>query len=189
MKPISEYGWDNVFDVLSWITMVVCIAYVFVLFGERPIGSKSSIEAAIPASGTVRVIRKRSVDVIEQPIEVEKALKKADEISKVKDYANVISIMKAIIKKYPKQPYPYVYLARAQDTRKEIWDSIHNYVLGVKLNPNFVDKFSNQRIGPELKEIVRRALLIQRGGKMPQSKKKYIKSLYYLQRRLSGGCE
>jgi len=191
MKPIAEYGWDNVFDVLAWISMSGCIVYIFVLFGNVPPASTTEAisSSSGAASGIVRRIKERTPDTIVQPKEVEDALKKADEISKAHDHSNIIRMMKALIEKYPRQPYPYVYLARAQDAKKQIWQAISNYTKGIKLNPNFVDKFSTQRIGPELKVIVKQALIIQRSGKMPPEKKKYVKNLYYLQRRLSGGCE
>ncbi len=185
MKAISEYGWDNIFDVLSWLALVGCIAYTFILFQERPV-----VTSAAVASTTTEVRRlKDRVDVIVQPKEVEEVLKRADDVFKAHNNTGVIIMMDKLIAKYPKQPYPYVYKARALDAKKQIWDAIKNYTSGVKLNPNFVDKFSNQKIGPELKEIVRRALLIHRSGQMPDSKKKLVKNLYYLQRRLSGGCE
>lgn len=90
-----------------------------------------------------------------------------------------------------KEPYAYLYRARAAELQKDYPAALYNYRKAVEGYPYFADRRSDEKKGIEMKHMVKIVLgLVRRNyfAKMPH-RGKMMKNLYYLQRRLAGGCE
>ncbi len=108
-------------------------------------------------------------------------------------YAQAISKLEEIIKKRPGLSRSYVHLAEigvAQDDKPK---ALHYYRKAIEMEPAYVDKKSPIKIGLAVKPLVSemRSILEKKISKKPVSKetKDALKDVYYLQRRLAGGCE
>ncbi len=108
-------------------------------------------------------------------------------------YAEVMAEMKSIMEKYPEKPLSYAYLARLNLKEGKLGESIHNYRRAVEMEPDFVDKRTPLFIGDEIKEPVREGMekFKRERALRPNDEevKRTLKDVYYLQRRLAGGCE
>lgn len=181
-----EFLFETWLDKIACIGLGVIIASIgFMLYSHEPEATASGIATHPSVSESIaRQIHQRTPAI-------QTALDKADALWASKDYTQMIAVTQEIIKQDPKEPFAYMYLARAQLASGNLVQSLLNYGTAVKMNPDFVDKKSPDKIGPELKALVRSAEIETRKKEFKQQPdaKKGIKALYYLQRRLAGGCE
>jgi tetratricopeptide (TPR) repeat protein len=110
------------------------------------------------------------------------------------NYPETITSAEKILQMDAAEPFAYLYLARAYREQDNIEQSIINYSEAIRLHPDFVDKKSEDFLGrkkKELKPYVDRALIYSRKKEFRSKPnyKKVLKHLYYLQRRMAGGCE
>ena len=98
-----------------------------------------------------------------------------------------------IVKTHPENSLSYVYLAESYLAEGRLLDAIRNYRRAVEMNPDYVDRRTPAYIGDELKKLVTEGVpKLERERKLkPEDEdvKQGLKDVYYLQRRLSGGCE
>jgi len=108
-------------------------------------------------------------------------------------HTEAMSELKNVMEKYPNKSLSYVYLARLYLDDGQLADSIHNYRRAVEMEPDYVDKKAPLFIGDEVRKVVREGVeKLQREQTLrPKDKEvgEAIKDVYYLQRRLAGGCE
>jgi tetratricopeptide (TPR) repeat protein len=108
-------------------------------------------------------------------------------------YSEAMSSLKGIMERYPEKPLSYVHLARLDLKQGELADSIHNYRQAVELEPDYVDEKAPLYMGEEIKTLVKEGIekLKREEAMRPKDRKikEALKDVYYLQRRLAGGCE
>ncbi len=120
-------------------------------------------------------------------------------------YGKVISLQKAgqsvqaieelrkIMANNPSDAYASVLLGRLYYQQGRLADAIHSYRKAVQKDPDYVDKKTPLYIGDEIMELISNAR-----GKLNREKRlkpndtkiqTAINDIYYLQRRIAGGCE
>jgi len=178
------YLWESWLDKIACGGVVVILAGMVVMFALHQPEATASRLVSRQDSSASRNLPQRSA-------EIQAALDKSKSLLEAKDYPRAIALAQGIIQQDPKESFAYVYLARALRAQGDLAQSLRKYGMAVKLNPDFVDKKSPDKIGPELKALVRTAVIETRKPEFEQQPdyKKSIKALYYLQRRLAGGCE
>ena len=183
------YLWESWLDKLSWLAIILISAMVGVMLYSHQQEVKASNDTIAGAAERTaqRFVRKRSP-------EVEKALAATIKLYKENKYPEIIAQAEKILQMDAVEPFAYIYLARAYREQGNIEQSIVNYSEAIRLHPDFVDKKSEDFLGrkkKELKPYVDRALIYSRKKEFRSQPnyKKVLKHLYYLQRRMAGGCE
>lgn len=118
--------------------------------------------------------------------EVRKELEKGD-LQKVE------ASLQAILTKYPNNAQSYVYLAQLDLQRGTLGGAIQDYRQAVEMDPDLVDKRTPFYVGDKLEGLVKEGMEKFKREKQlkpgDQQVDKVLKDVYYLQRRLAGGCE
>ena len=108
-------------------------------------------------------------------------------------YGEAETKLEGIMQKHPNKPLSYIYLAQLDLKQGRLGDSVHNYRLAVEMQPDFVDKKALLYQGEAITKVVKEGTdKFQREQKLkPDDKnvKQALKDVFYLQRRLAGGCE
>ena len=95
--------------------------------------------------------------------------------------------------KHPNMSLSSVYLARLNVKLGHVEKAIADYRKAVEMDPDYVDKKASLFIGPEIKKFVTqsKSFVEKQLAENPDNKesKRALKNIYYLQRRLAGGCE
>ncbi len=108
-------------------------------------------------------------------------------------YAEAMAKIKGIMEEHPEKPMSFVYLAQLNLKEGKLGECIQNYRRAVEMEPDFVDERTPLFIGDEIKEPVTEGIEKFKREKAlkpnDEEVKKTLKDVYYLQRRLSGGCE
>ncbi len=116
-----------------------------------------------------------------------------DALLEQKQFSTVEEKLQEIKTAHPENPHSFIYDAQLQYGQGQLAQAIHSYRMAVDLDPDYVDKKTPLFISPEIM-----ALITEARGKLSREKKlkpndKSIKlaleDLYYLQRRIAGGCE
>jgi len=101
--------------------------------------------------------------------------------------------LEEIKKAHPENPQSFIYQAQLQDAQGQIAAAIHSYRLAVDNDPDYVDKKTPLFIGNEIMNMITEARSkLQREKKLKPGDKSILLALediYYLQRRIAGGCE
>ena len=101
--------------------------------------------------------------------------------------------LQEIIQAHPGIPYGYVARARLDLAEGSLTGAITNFRRAIDARPEYVDRKTPLFIGKEIQALVTEAL-----GKLPRERKlkpddkeiaMALRNVYYLQRRLAGGCE
>jgi tetratricopeptide (TPR) repeat protein len=97
------------------------------------------------------------------------------------------------IQKYPGRSFSHIMMARLSLKKGGMADAIGNYRQAVEKDPDYIDKKTPLFVGEEIKVLVKEGLeKFSREKKLrpdDQSVQQALKDVYYLQRRLLGGCE
>jgi tetratricopeptide (TPR) repeat protein len=108
-------------------------------------------------------------------------------------HGEAMTVLSGIMEKYPEKSLSYVHLARLNMSLGQLADSVKNYRRAVEMEPDYVDKKAPLFIGQEIKKVVKEGVeKLKREKKLrpkDQQIKIALKDVYYLQRRLAGGCE
>ena len=108
-------------------------------------------------------------------------------------YSDAMSKLQNIMKQYPRNPLSYVYLAQLELEQGRLADAVHSYRRAVEMEPDYVDKKAPGYMGEEIKTVVIEGMeKFEREKELkPKDRdvQKALKDVYYLQRRLAGGCE
>lgn len=110
-----------------------------------------------------------------------------------KRYVQVEEQLLEIEKSHPDNSKSMIYRAKLQYEQGEVAKAIHNYRLAVKKTPDYVDKKTPLFIGNKIMAVISEA----RGKLLREKKLKpgdmsirvALEDIYYLQRRIAGGCE
>jgi len=101
--------------------------------------------------------------------------------------------LQEIIKQHPERPMSFVYMARLSLKQGRLKEAIHNYREAIDKNPDYLDNHTPLFIGKEIN-----AAVVEGREKFGREQKlkpndsqvgEALKEVYYLQRRLLGGCE
>ncbi len=107
--------------------------------------------------------------------------------------SQALASLKEIMKAHPGNPHAFVVQARLDLAGGSLTDAIANFRKAVDARPEYVDRKTPFYIGKEIETVVTEAL-----EKLPRERKLKpddrniaiaMKNVYYLQRRLAGGCE
>jgi tetratricopeptide (TPR) repeat protein len=108
-------------------------------------------------------------------------------------YAEAIAEVEDIVKSHPEKSLSYVYLAQLHVEQGKLADSIHSYRRAVEMEPDYVDPRTPLFMGDEIKKLVKEGMEKLEREKTLKPKdegvRQALKDVYYLQRRLAGGCE
>jgi predicted Zn-dependent protease len=110
-----------------------------------------------------------------------------------KQFAGAGKKLEEIKTAHPGNPHSFIYQAQLQYNQGQIAAAIHSYRLAVNNEPDYVDKNTPLFIGNEIMDIITEARSkLQREKKLKPGDKNIVLALediYYLQRRIAGGCE
>jgi tetratricopeptide (TPR) repeat protein len=184
------YLWESWLDKVSWGAVILITAVIGVMLytHHQEVKASGTAIASATSRGTAqRFVRKRSP-------ETEKILAETIKLYEEKKYPETIASAEKILKFDSSEPFAYLYLARAYREQGDMDQSIINYSQAIKLHPDFVDKKSEDFLGKKTKELkpyVNKAIIYSRSKEFRNKPnyKKVLKHLYYLQRRMAGGCE
>ena len=108
-------------------------------------------------------------------------------------YSEASASLDGIMKKYPDKSLSYVYLAQLDLKQGKLGKSVHNYRKAVEMQPDYVDKKTPLYQGEEITKVVKEGMdkFEREKALKPDDKavKRALKNVYYLQRRMAGGCE
>ncbi|NOQ46216.1 MAG: tetratricopeptide repeat protein [Desulfobulbaceae bacterium] len=108
-------------------------------------------------------------------------------------HSEAMTKLEEIIQSHPENPQSYVYKARILNNLGELAEAIGMYRAAVEMEPDFVDNKTPIFIGDTVMDLITVAR-----GKLNREKKlkpgdKTVRlaldNIYYLQRRIAGGCE
>lgn len=109
------------------------------------------------------------------------------------DLAQAKEALEAIMTKYPENAQSYVYMAQIHLEEGKLGESIQKYRHAVETDPDLVDERTPFFIGDKLENIVKEGTeKFKREKELKpgdETVDKVLKDVYYLQRRLAGGCE
>lgn len=183
------YLWESWLDKASCLATVAITVIVGVMLytNHQEVKANAATIADTHERVAQRFVRKRSA-------EVEKILAETVKLYEGGKYTETITAAGKILQRDKKEPFAYLYLARAYRELDNLEQGIINYSQAIKLHPDFVDKKSEDFLGrgkKELKPYVDKAIALSRKKefKNQPNYKKVLRNLYYLQRRMAGGCE
>jgi len=181
-----SYLWDSLLDKFSWLSVFVMAGAIIYMLSTHVVETKAhgvihSPQARLEEKYTPR-----------RSPQVENAIKKCSELFKENKADELIALAKEIITVDPKESFGYMYLGHGYRLKEDYPGSLANYRKAIEMNPDFVDKTSPNKIGKKyLKPLVRKVVVLARSTEFKQvpDYKTALKNLYYLQRRMAGGCE
>lgn len=110
-----------------------------------------------------------------------------------KKFAQVEEQLLEIEKSHPDNTQSLIYRAKLQYANGQIASAIHNYRLAVNKTPDYVDKKTPLFVGDKIMEVMSeaRSKLLREKKLKPgdMSVRMALEDIYYLQRRIAGGCE
>lgn len=117
-----------------------------------------------------------------------------EELQKKGLYTEALAKLETIVAGYPRYSKSYVYMARLNINLGDIKKALQGYRTAVEMEPGYVDKKNEKLfIGRDIKKLVtesqRKIEQEVESGSGGKEAKKALKNIYYLQRRLAGGCE
>ena len=114
-------------------------------------------------------------------------------LEKKGDFEKAASKVLKILKDHPNDAYGLVLLGRLYSQQGQIVKAVRSYRRAVELDPDYVDKTTPLYIGDEIMKLISGARgKLNREKKLKPEDKQIqaaINDIYYLQRRIAGGCE
>ncbi len=94
---------------------------------------------------------------------------------------------------HPDNPETFIFQAKLEEKDGRMAAAIHSYRMAVDIEPDYVDKKTPLFIGDGIMEMITSARTkLQREKKLKPGDKSIniaLEDIYYLQRRIAGGCE
>jgi predicted Zn-dependent protease len=111
-----------------------------------------------------------------------------------KNFKQAEKLLLEIETSHPDNSQSLIYRAKLQYAQGQIANAIHNYRLAVNNTPDYVDKKTPLYIGNIIMDVISseaRSKLLREKELKPGDKSISIalEDIYYLQRRIAGGCE
>jgi tetratricopeptide (TPR) repeat protein len=181
-----DYLYDSWLDKVSWLIVFGFSGLIVYMISTRVVETRGqSVLHSPQARLELKYVPRRSP-------EVEKAIKQCAVFYKDGKADDLIALGKKIIAVNSRESFGYMYLARGYKLKNDYSAALTNYRKAVELNPDFVDKKSPDKIGKtDLIPLVQKAIFLSRkpAFKKIANYKTTMKNLYFMQRRLAGGCE
>ncbi len=181
-----SYLWDSWLDKFSWLVIFFSAGLMIYMVSTHvvepeAVGTVHSRQSRLE----VKFARRRTP-------EVERAVKQCALLFKENKADELIVLANKLVATDPKESFGYMYLGQGYRLKEDIPNSLSHYRKAVEMNPDFVDKNSPDKIGKKyLMPLVRKVVVLARTSKFKKAEgyKATLKNLYYLQRRMAGGCE
>jgi predicted Zn-dependent protease len=110
-----------------------------------------------------------------------------------KQFEEGMKKLQDIMQQHPDNPMSYVYMARLLLNQGQLREAVHSYRDAIDKNPDYIDNHTPIFIGKEINDVVEEGRVkFGREQKLKPNDtqiKEALKEVYYLQRRLLGGCE
>lgn len=94
---------------------------------------------------------------------------------------------------HPDNPESFIFQAKLENRDGQIAAAIHSYRMAVDIDPDYIDKKTPVFIGDEIMQMITdtRSKLQREKKLKPDDKSIHLalEDIYYLQRRIAGGCE
>lgn len=115
------------------------------------------------------------------------------ELLEQKQFSPAMEKLQEIKTAHPENPQSFIYEAQLQYGQGQLAAAIHSYRMAVDIDPDYVDKKTPLFISPEIMTLITEARgKLSREKKLKPNDKSInlaLEDLYYLQRRIAGGCE
>jgi predicted Zn-dependent protease len=132
------------------------------------------------------------VPKVVEPSELEVKLKEARKFLEAGNLGKAEAMALALKARYPYEGGPFMLMGDIHWRRQEPLEAVYEYRKAVDLNPDYLDKKTPLFQGRKLKMVVQEAEARVRVQlrQSPQDKglKEALKVIYYLRRRIAGGC-
>lgn len=181
-----SYLWDSWLDKSSWLAIFFCGGLMIYMVSTHVV----ELEAVTTVHS--RQSRLEGKFMRRRSPEVEKSIKECAVLFKENKADELIALANKVVASDPKESFGYMFLGQGYRLKEDYPKSLSNYRKAVEMNPDFVDKTSPDKIGKKyLMPLVRKVVVLARTPKFKKIDgfKDTLKNLYYLQRRMAGGCE
>lgn len=177
-------------DLIHKLSIVALIALTLITAGML-------IQHQVSAQRFQGSIDKQEVDLqksYEQRIARDKEIySEVIRLQDQKQFAQAMEKLQEIITAHPENPLSFVYQAQLQDNQGQIAAAIHSYRIAVDNEPDYVDKKTPLFIGDKIMDMITEARgKLNREKELKPGDKSInlaLEDVYYLQRRIAGGCE
>ena len=186
--PVNGYEW--IMDRLDKFNIIIIVLISLITIGM--LVNQEIIERRQGNPGVDSKAEKERY-YAEQMALNEKIYQEVISLKKQGLYDEAMTKLQEVMKTYPGRSQSYVYMAQLSLKSGKLGDAIHNYRLAVENDPDYLDKKTPLFIGREIKTLVTESL--EKFGREiklkpnDQTVRNVLQDLYYLQRRLAGGCE
>ena len=181
-----SYLWDSWLDKSSWMAVFFSAGLMIYMV------STHVVEPEAVTSVHSRQSRMEVKYAPRRSPKMEKTLERCAALFKETKTDELIALASNVVTTDPKESFGYMYLGQGYRLKEDYPNSLSNYRKAVEMNPDFVDKTSPDKIGKKyLMPLVRKVVVLARtpSFKKLDNYKATLKNLYYLQRRMAGGCE
>lgn len=182
MKILAKIDW---LDKLSIVAIAVLTLIAVSMLANAEISSRA-VHNNIGAEQKENLYAKQK--------ELNKKLyKEVTDSMSLGKYSEAAVKLKEIVESHPDKSLSYIYLAKLFVKQGKLGDAIHEYRRAVEMDSDYVDRKTPHFVGDEIETYVQEAR--EKFGREKELKpkdkevRKVLEDVYYLQRRLAGGCE
>jgi predicted Zn-dependent protease len=147
--------------------------------------------ASVPATDGPDVLQQKAFD--EFIARNREMFGNTDALITARNFDQALEKIEQIRQQHPDNPQVFVYLARVRYAQGRIADAVTNYRRAVEMEPGYTDKTTPLYIGDRINELLPEARTkLNREKKLKPgdaSIRAGLEDVYYLQRRIAGGCE
>jgi len=169
---------------IATIGVLVCITVAMVAQSELANRKRSNPGHGNDATESAYQLKQERNDRIFEEV---RSQIKAGELEKA------LGVLEGITEKHPENAQAHVYMAQIKLQKGKLGESLQNYRQAVEMDPDLVDERTPFYIGDKLERLVKEGMeKFKREKELKpgdESVDKVLKDVYYLQRRLAGGCE
>ena len=102
-------------------------------------------------------------------------------------------VLSGLISQYPGRHEVWALSARYREGAGDRYEAVMDYARAARLHPDYLDDRSPLYIGGRVERLVQRVFAELRGvrdaGKLADVDRKTLEAVYFIRRRLAGGCE
>lgn len=119
--------------------------------------------------------------------------KEVTQLVSEKQYSDALKKLEEVKTAHPENPLSSVYMAQIQYGQGKIASAVHSYRVAVDKEPDYIDKKTPLYIGDKIMALISEARSkLKREQKLKPGDKTIslaLEDVYYLERRIAGGCE
>jgi len=186
--PVNGYEW--IMDRLDKFNIIIIVLISLITIGM--LANQQITERSQDNPGTNSKAEKERYFAEQMALNA-KIYQEVTSLNEKGLYDEAMTKLQEVMKTYPGRAQSNVYMAQLSLKTGKLADAIHNYRVAVENDPDYLDKETPLFIGHEMKGLVTESLdKFGREVKLKPNDKAVrdvLEDLYYLQRRLAGGCE